>query len=71
MLNLLVSGWGPYAYFNALDEVSRASTNSDQDTNAGNVQATGIQQARQGGDVAFSVGNDLSSAQDRMESGKR
>ncbi|XP_059452873.1 lipid phosphate phosphatase 2-like [Corylus avellana] len=65
------NGWGPYAYFNALDEVSRASTNSDQVTNAGNVQATGIQQSRQGGDVALSIGSDLISAQDRMESGKR
>ena len=59
--------------------VSRASENTDHDTNAGsNVQATGIQvvnqQARQlggGGDAAFSVGSDLNSAQDRMESGKR
>jgi hypothetical protein len=60
--------------------VSRASANTDHDTNAGsNVQATGIQvvnqHARQlgggGGDAAFSVGSDLSSAQDRMESGKR
>lgn len=62
--------------------VSRASENTDHDTNAGsNVQATGIQvvnqHARQlgggggGGDAAFSVGSDLNSAQDRMESGKR
>lgn len=66
--NLLVSGWGPYAYFDAV-EVSRASANAGQDMNARNVQATGIQivnqRARQDGYA------DPSSAHDQMESGKR
>ncbi|GLT69203.1 hypothetical protein SLA2020_413720 [Shorea laevis] len=64
-------GWGPYAYFEAL-EVTRASANTGQDVNAPNVHATGIQvanqPARQDGDAA---GRDLSSRLDRMESGKK
>ncbi|XP_041011005.1 putative lipid phosphate phosphatase 3, chloroplastic isoform X1 [Juglans microcarpa x Juglans regia] len=67
-------GWGPYAYFRALEE-SRTNTNTAYHMDALNVQATGIQvvnqQAGQNGNEAFSLNRHLSSPLDEMESGRR
>ncbi|KAG6655815.1 lipid phosphate phosphatase 2-like isoform X3 [Carya illinoinensis] len=67
-------GWGPYAYFRALEE-SSTNTNTVHQMDALNVPAMGIQvvnqQTGQNENEAFSLNRRLSSTLDEMESGRR
>ncbi|GAV75743.1 PAP2 domain-containing protein, partial [Cephalotus follicularis] len=70
------NGWGPYAYFQALEE-SRINTNATQPISALNVHATDAHaitlQTRQNGDASFmpsSLEDNSGSRLDEMESGR-
>lgn len=76
-LNILLnSGWGPYAYFKALEEM-RSNTHAASPVNALSVQVMGAQNVnerhRQNGDefAAFSADRYTSIRLDEMESGER
>ncbi|KAF5751891.1 putative lipid phosphate phosphatase 3 [Tripterygium wilfordii] len=73
-----VDGWGPYAYFRALEESGSRTTNGTQITNAVNVQTQESVRAvnqevshRDEAYVSLSLGNDPNSPLDAMELGRR
>jgi len=62
-------GWGPYAYFKAMEE-ARCNSNTSNNLTTPDVQAQGIQVVNQPGRQNGGAVGNLSSAQDAMESGR-
>ncbi|KAB1205612.1 putative lipid phosphate phosphatase 3, chloroplastic [Morella rubra] len=64
-------GWGPYAYFRALEE-SRDETNPVHPMNAAEgIEVVNQQARRNGSDAISNINRDLRSIEDEMESGRR